>query len=71
MFQLIVMSQGIEKVMIQIKNTFKGIFAIGAELFLSKVPLEVLQNWVLIQINRLTSYFHQSTGSSKRRVPIK
>ena len=50
MFQLIVMPQGIEKVMIQLKDTPTKVYAIGAELFLSKVPLEVLQNWVLIQL---------------------
>ena len=48
MFQLIVMPKGIEKVMIQLKDTPTKVYAIGAELFLSKVPLEVLQNWVLI-----------------------
>ena len=48
MFQLIVTPQGIEKVMIQLKDTPTKVYAIGAELFLSKVPLEVLQNWVLI-----------------------
>ena len=47
-FQLIVTPQGIEKVMIQLKDTPTKVYAIGAELFLSKVPLEVLQNWVLI-----------------------
>ena len=47
MFQLIVTPQGIEKVMIQLKDTPSKVYAIGAELFLSKVPLEVLQNWVL------------------------
>ena len=32
------------------RHTYKGIYAIGARLFLSKVPLEVLQNWLLIQL---------------------
>ena len=50
MFQLIVMLQGIEKVMIQLIDTPTKVYAIGARLFLSKVPLEVLQNWVLIQL---------------------
>ena len=49
MFQLIVTPQGIEKVTIQLIDTTK-VYAIGARLFLSKVPLEVLQNWVLIQL---------------------
>ena len=44
MFQLIV-TQGIEKVTIQLKDTPTEVYAIGAKLlFLSKVPLEVLQN---------------------------
>ena len=50
MFQLIVTPQGIEKVTIQLKDTPTKVYAIGARLFLSKVPLEVLQNWVLIQL---------------------
>ena len=50
MFQLIVSPQGIEKVMIKLKDTPTKVYAIGARLFLSKVPLEVLQNWVLIQL---------------------
>ena len=44
MFQLIVTPQGIGKVMIQLKDTPSKVYPIGAELFLSKVPLEVLQN---------------------------
>ena len=44
MFQSIVTPQGIEKVTIQLKDTPTKVYAIGAELFLSKVPLEVLQN---------------------------
>ena len=50
MFQLIVMPQGIEKVTIQLIDTPTKVYAIGARLFLSKVPLEVLRNWVLIQL---------------------
>ena len=42
MFQLIVMLQGIEKV--QLLDTPTKVYAIGARLFLSKVPLKVLQN---------------------------
>ena len=51
MFQLIVMPQGIEieKVTIQLIDTPTKVYTIGAMLFLSKVPLELLQNWVLIQ----------------------
>ena len=33
-----------------IKDTPTKVYAIGAKLILSKVPLEVLQNWVLIQL---------------------
>ena len=39
MFQLIVTPQGIEKVMIQLKDTPTKVYAIGAELILSKVSL--------------------------------
>ena len=44
MFQLIEMPQGIEQVTVQSKDTSKKEYAIGAKLFLSKVPLEVLRN---------------------------
>ena len=44
MFQLIITPQGIEKVIFQLKDTPTKVYAIGAKLFLSKVPLEVLQN---------------------------
>ena len=51
MLQLIVTPQGIEKVTIQLTDTPTKVYAIGARLFfLSKVPLEVLQNWVLNQL---------------------
>ena len=43
------MPQGIEKVTIQLMDTPTKARAIDARLFLSKVPLEVLQNRVLIQ----------------------
>ena len=49
-FQIIGTPQGIEKVTIQLIDTPTKLYAIGAWLFLSKVPLEVLQNWVLIQL---------------------
>ena len=49
MFQL-GMYQGIEQVMVQLKDTPTKVYAIGAKLFISKVPPEVLQNWVLIQL---------------------
>ena len=44
MFQLIVTPQGIGKVMIQLKDTLLKVYAIGSELLLSKLPLELLQN---------------------------
>ena len=44
MVQIIVTPQGIEKVTIQFQDTPTKVYAIGAKLFLSKVPLEVLQN---------------------------
>ena len=47
MFQLKVTPQGIEKVTIPLIDTPTKVYAIGARLFLSKVPLEV---WVLIQL---------------------
>ena len=49
MFQLLVTPQGIDKVVIKLIDTPAKVYAI-ARLFLSKVPLEVLQNWVLIQL---------------------
>ena len=50
MFQSIVMPRGIEKVTIQLLDTPTKVYAIGARLLLSKVPLEVLQNWELLQL---------------------
>ena len=44
MLQLIVTPQGIEKVTIQLKDTPTKVYAVGAKLFLSQVPLDVLQN---------------------------
>ena len=44
MFQLIIIPKGIAKVKIQLIDTPTKVYAIGARLFLSKVPLEVLQN---------------------------
>ena len=43
MFQLVT-PQGIEKVTIQLIDTPTKVYAIGGKLFLSKVPLEALQN---------------------------
>ena len=50
MFQLMITPKSIEKVTIQLFYTSTKVYAIGARLFLSKVLLEVLQNWVLIQL---------------------
>ena len=44
MFQLMGTPQGIEHVALQLKDTPTKVYAVGAKLFLSKVPLEVLQN---------------------------
>ena len=44
MIQLVGMPQGIEQVTLQLKDTPAKVYAIGAKLFLLKVPLEVLQN---------------------------
>ena len=65
MFQLIVTPQGIEKVTIQSIDTPTKVYAIGARLLLSKVSLEVLQNWVLIQLI-VTPHILEN----KRSVPI-
>ena len=43
MFQL-GMYQGIEQVMVQLKDTPTKVYALGVKLFLSKVPLGELQN---------------------------
>ena len=65
MFQLIVMPQGTEKVMIQLIDTPTKVYSIGAKLFLSKVPLEVLQNWALIQIMDTPQIFKNVQGLRK------
>ena len=44
MFQLVGTPQGIEQVTDQLEDIPTKVFAIGAKLFMSKVPLEVLQN---------------------------
>ena len=43
MFQFIVAPQGIEKVTMQLTDTPTKVYAMGAKLFLSKVPLEAVQ----------------------------
>ena len=63
MFQLIVMPQGIEKVTIQFIDTPTKVYAIGARLFLSKVPLEV-QKLGIDPINSHASYIGKSIGSN-------
>ena len=69
MFQLIVTPQGIEKVTIQLIDTPTKVYAIGARLFLSKVPLEVLHNWVLIQLIVMPHILGKIQGQ-KKIVPI-
>ena len=50
MLQSIVTPQGIENVTIQLIHTPTKVYAIGAKLILSKVPLELLQNCILIRL---------------------
>ena len=55
--------------MIKLIDTPTKVYAIGAWLFLSKVPLEVLQNLVHIDpINSHASYIGKRTGLNKRSV---
>ena len=56
--------------MIQLIDTPTKVYAIGARLFLSKVPLEVLQNWVLIQLIVMPHILEKVQGLTKRIVPI-
>ena len=44
MYQLIVIAQGNKKAKTQLKDRPSKVYPIGAKLFLSKVPPEVLQN---------------------------
>ena len=69
MFQLIVTPQGIEKVTIQLVDTPTKVYAIGAKLFFSKVPLEVHQKFSIDPINSHASYIG-NTWSNQRNVPI-
>ena len=62
MFQLIITPQGIEKVTIQLKDTPTKVYAVGAKLFLLKVPLDVLQNWILIQLKDMPHIFENVLG---------
>ena len=66
MFQLIGMPQGIEQVTLQLKDTPTKVYAIGAKLFLTKVPLEVLQNWVLVQLKDTPHIFENVQGLIKQ-----
>ena len=68
MFQLIVTPQGIKKVAIQLIDTPTKVCAIGARLFLSKVPLRSASKLGIDPINSHASYFGKSTGSNKRSV---
>ena len=58
MFQSIVTPQGIEKVTIQLIDTPTKVYAIGARLILSKVPIEVLLNWVRLHKCRYMDPMH-------------
>ena len=65
MFKLIVTPQDIEIITIQLIDTPPKVYAIGARLFLSKVPLEVLQNWVLIQLIVMPHILEKVQGQIK------
>ena len=65
MLQLIVTPQGNEKVTILLIDPPPKVYAIGARLFLSKVPLEVLQNWVLIKLIVTPQILGQVQGQIK------
>ena len=64
------MPQGIEKVTIQSKDTPTKVYAIGAKLILSKVPLEVLQNWILIQLIDTPHIFKNVQGLIKELIQL-
>ena len=53
--------------MFQLKDTPTKVYAIGAELFISKESASKLS---IDPINSHASYFGKSTGSNKRSVPI-
>ena len=66
MFQLLTGTpQGIEQVTVQLKVTPTKVHAISAKLSISKVPLEVLQNWVLIQLKDILHIFENVLGLIK------
>ena len=57
--------QGIEQVTVKLKDAPTKVYAIGAKLFLSKVPLEVLEVWVLIQSKDAPHIFKNEQGLIK------
>ena len=57
-FQLIGTPQGIEQFTVQLKDTPTEVCIYnGCKVCFSKVPLEVLQNWVLIQLIDMPHFF--------------
>ena len=69
LFQLLVTPQGIEKVMIQLKDTPSKVYAIGRVVFIKGAPRSA-SKLSIDPINSHASYFGKSTGSNKRSVPI-
>ena len=67
-FQLISPPQAIEQVKVQLKDTPTKVYAKGAKLFLSKVSLEVLQNWVSIQLIVMPHILGKVQGQIIRKV---
>ena len=51
--------------MFQLIDTPTKVYAVGARLFLSKVPLEVLQNWVWIQLIVMPHILEKVQGQIK------
>ena len=71
MFQLLTGTpQGIEQVTVQLKVTPTKVHSIGAKLSISKVPLEVLQNWVLIQLKDILHIFENVLGLIKELIQL-
>ena len=64
------MPQGIEKVMIQLKDTPTKAYAIVAKLFFIKDAPRSASQLRIDPINSHASYIGKSTGSNKRSVPI-
>ena len=70
MFQLIVMTQGIEKITIQLKDTPTKVYSIGARLFFIKGAPRSASKLGTDPINRHTSYFRKCKGSNKNQIQL-